>query len=73
MIALMRVDDRLLHGQVAFSWLSVIGAKAIVIANDQYASNPMLKMSLTIGKPPGVELLVLDKKPGNIKIAKSRC
>ena len=68
MIALMRVDDRLLHGQVAFSWLSVIGAKAIVIANDQYASNPMLKMSLTIGKPPGVELLVLDKKQAILKL-----
>lgn len=70
MIVLTRVDDRLLHGQVAFSWLSAVMAKTIVIANDQYAQNPMLKMSLSIGKPPGVELLVLTKQQAIVELQK---
>ena len=59
MIKLLRVDDRVLHGQVAFSWLSKTNAKCILVASDKYASNPMLKMSLNIGKPPGVDLKIL--------------
>ena len=34
MIILTRVDHRLLHGQVAFSWTQAIGADCILIAND---------------------------------------
>ena len=70
MIVLTRVDDRLLHGQVAFSWLSAVNTKTILIANDQYANNPMLKMSLMIGKPPGVELSVVTKKQAIAELQK---
>jgi len=34
MIILTRVDHRLLHGQVAFSWTQSLGADCILIAND---------------------------------------
>ena len=34
MIKNLRVDHRLLHGQVAFSWTSALGADCILIAND---------------------------------------
>lgn len=60
MLKLLRIDDRLIHGQVAFSWLNATGAKQIIVASDKYALNPMLKMSLTIGKPPGVDLKILE-------------
>lgn len=59
MLKLLRVDDRLLHGQVAFSWLAMTKASTIVIANHEYATNRMLKMTLSVGKPPGVNLKVL--------------
>ena len=61
MLKLLRVDDRLIHGQVTFSWLSATGAKRIVVANDKYATNKMLKMSLSVGKPSGVDLQILEK------------
>ncbi|MGC3598887.1 PTS sugar transporter subunit IIB, partial [Enterococcus faecium] len=35
MIVLTRVDHRLLHGHVAFSWTQTIGADCILIANDE--------------------------------------
>lgn len=61
MLKLLRVDDRLIHGQVTFSWLSATGAKRIIVANDKFATNKMLKMSLTVGKPSGVDLQILEK------------
>lgn len=43
MIVILRVDDRLLHGQVAFSWLNLLGPDAIVIANDEVMTNEIQK------------------------------
>ena len=40
MIQRIRIDDRLLHGQVAFSWKSELGFNAIVIASDAAANDP---------------------------------
>ena len=34
MIKLVRVDHRLLHGQVAFSWTNGVGANCILVASD---------------------------------------
>ena len=59
MIKLLRIDDRLIHGQVAVYWVNAIGADTIVIANDKHATNAMLKMSLTVGKPAGSKMEVL--------------
>ena len=59
MIQLLRVDCRLIHGQVAVYWINGTGSNAIVVANDKYATNPMLKMALTAGKPAGVSMQVL--------------
>lgn len=55
MIKLLRIDDRLIHGQVAVYWVNATGADTIVIANDKHATNAMLKMSLTVGKPAGLQ------------------
>lgn len=45
MIVFLRVDHRLLHGQVAFSWTQYVGADCILIANDSY-------LMMTCVKPP---------------------
>jgi Phosphotransferase system, mannose/fructose/N-acetylgalactosamine-specific component IIB len=44
MIEMLRVDHRLLHGQVAFSWTSTLGADCILIANDTAATNELKKL-----------------------------
>ncbi len=61
MIKICRIDDRLMHGQVAVLWVSSVGVDTIVVANDTYANNPMLSMTLTLAKPPGVDMKVLKK------------
>jgi mannose/fructose/N-acetylgalactosamine-specific phosphotransferase system component IIB len=59
MIQLLRVDDRLIHGQVAVYWVTATGANTIVVASDKHAENSVLKMSLNVGKPAGVKMPVL--------------
>jgi mannose/fructose/N-acetylgalactosamine-specific phosphotransferase system component IIB len=56
MIKLLRVDDRLIHGQVAMVWTSYLQANLILVANDKATNDPIMKMSLSLAKPPGVDL-----------------
>ncbi len=60
MIKLLRVDDRLLHGQVAFSWTRNLSATDIIIANDEVSKDEFQKMTLKLAKPRGVNLQILD-------------
>ena len=57
MIKLMRVDHRLLHGQVAMSWTQSIGTDCILIANDSVVQDDMRKTTLKIAKPYGCKLV----------------
>ncbi len=58
MIKMMRVDHRLLHGQVAFSWTSALSADCILIADDETASNELKKSAMKLAKPNGVRLVI---------------
>ena len=52
MIQLVRIDDRLLHGQVAYSWKSALSYEAIVIANDSATNDEIRKAALEEGSLP---------------------
>ena len=58
MIKLCRVDHRLLHGQVAFSWTNAVQADCILIASDEVVNDEMWKTTLKLGKPAGVKLVI---------------
>ena len=58
MISLVRIDDRLLHGQVALTWTPALGAGCIIVANDKVAKDDFQKMALNLAKPANVKLLV---------------
>lgn len=53
---LIRVDDRLIHGQVMAVWLRARRAETIVIADDDTAADEFLAEVLTYAAPPGVEV-----------------
>ena len=40
-ILLTRIDNRLVHGQVATQWNSTLGSNLILVANDDVATNTM--------------------------------
>ena len=58
MITLLRVDHRLLHGQVAFSWTQYVGADCILIANDNVPEDELRKTTIKLAKPPSVKLVI---------------
>ena len=58
MIKLVRVDHRLLHGQVAVSWVNGIGADCILVASDTVVNDPVWKTTLKLGKPAGCKLVM---------------
>lgn len=60
MIKLFRVDDRLLHGQIAFSWVKNLKIHTILIANDYAKNDPFTNMTLGLSKPSGVNLRIED-------------
>ena len=58
MIKLTRIDDRLVHGQVAFTWTPALGVDCLIIANDKVAKDEFMKMTLGLAKPAGTKLLI---------------
>jgi|SRR5450432_431047 fructoselysine/glucoselysine PTS system EIIB component len=58
MIKLTRIDDRLVHGQVAFTWVPSLSANTLLIANDAVAKDEFQKMTLNLAKPAGTKLLI---------------
>ena len=58
MLRLIRVDERLLHGQVAIGWTSNSGANTILVANDEAQKDKVKAMALDLAKPSGVKLYI---------------
>lgn len=58
MIKLLRIDDRLLHGQVAFAWTKNLSIHLIYVLNDVLVNDEITKMTLGIAKPYGTKLSV---------------
>ncbi|MBB6131761.1 PTS system mannose/fructose/N-acetylgalactosamine-transporter subunit IIB [Mucilaginibacter lappiensis] len=58
MIKLTRIDDRLVHGQVAMTWTPALGADCLLVANDKAATDEFLKMTLGLAKPAAAKLLI---------------
>ena len=58
MIVQLRVDDRLIHGQVALMWSKALGTKGIVVANDKAAESEMVSATLKMACPASQRLLI---------------
>jgi mannose/fructose/N-acetylgalactosamine-specific phosphotransferase system component IIB len=58
MIKLTRIDDRLLHGQVAFTWTPTVSADCLIVANDKASKDEFLKMTLNLAKPASAKLMI---------------
>jgi PTS system mannose-specific IIB component len=61
---LVRIDDRLIHGQVVAGWLRALGAKRIVIVDDATSRDEFLREVLTLAAPQGVPVEVYGVADG---------
>lgn len=58
MIKLVRIDHRLLHGQVAFSWTKFLDSDCILIASDGLMKDELKMAAMKMAKPTGVKLVM---------------
>lgn len=58
-IRLVRIDDRLVHGQVATVWARSSKIQRILVVSDQVAKDTMRKSLLVQAAPPGVVIHVI--------------
>lgn len=68
----VRIDERLIHGQVAGIWTTSLDTQRIVVANDEAASNSLQKSSLRLAAPSSMRLSILpvEKAAQNIQSGK---
>ncbi|MGL9760098.1 MAG: PTS mannose transporter subunit IIAB [Symbiopectobacterium sp.] len=59
-IGLARIDDRLIHGQVATRWTKETNVSRIIVVSDEVAADNVRKTLLTQVAPPGVTAHVVD-------------
>lgn len=51
----VRIDNRLIHGQIIETWLPYTGAKVVVVANDGLASDVLQQEIMSLAIPHSVE------------------
>lgn len=56
-LVLVRVDCRLIHGQVIETWLPHMGADCLIVANDGMSGNPFLRQVMELAIPPGIHAI----------------
>ena len=50
-IVLCRIDNRLIHGQVATQWCGFVGANLLLVANDEVAGNELRQGLMDMAAP----------------------
>ncbi|MEW6243512.1 MAG: PTS sugar transporter subunit IIB [Bacillota bacterium] len=57
-ISLIRVDDRLVHGQVLAGWARILGVQTIVVADDEAYGDTLTRSLMEAAAPPGMKIIV---------------
>ncbi len=70
MIKLVRIDHRLLHGQVVFSWSKSLNIHRIIVVDNAAAQDEFKKMSLNLSKPTGIKLNIFSVDEALKKMSK---
>lgn len=59
-LGLVRVDYRLIHGQVIAKWLKQIQADKIIVINDNLAKDSFMQKVYKMAVPPSVTVQIID-------------
>jgi PTS system mannose-specific IIB component len=58
MIVFIRIDDRLIHGQVVEGWVNFLKANSILVADDSVAANTLQRSIMEIAAPQGLKVSI---------------
>lgn len=59
MIKMLRIDDRLIHGQVAVVWSKDLDVSRIMVISDKISQNEVQKSALKMAAPQNVKTFIL--------------
>lgn len=59
-IKFVRVDHRLIHGQVITKWMKLVNANKIVIVDDRLGKDPFMAEVYAMAAPAGVKVEIID-------------
>lgn len=59
-MTLVRIDNRLIHGQIIETWLPHTGAKNIIVANDELAGDVLQQEIMSIAIPQTVNSIFVS-------------
>ena len=68
----VRIDDRLIHGQVATMWTNNLSATRIMVIDNEAANSDITKMSLKLATPNGISLSVLPVEKAAVRIKEGK-
>jgi len=57
-LVLVRIDDRLIHGQVAVGWVKATAPDAIVVANDAVAADALQRNLMELATPTNLQVAI---------------
>lgn len=60
MIKIVRLDDRLVHGQIINNWCTYEDISEIIVVNKEVANNEMRKTIIEMSVPQGINILFCD-------------
>lgn len=69
-IVLIRIDDRLIHGEVMTGWVKTTQANRIVIIDDFVSQDAFMKNVLEMVAPPDIEVDVYSIKQAESELMK---
>lgn len=62
MIKMLRIDERLIHGQVAVVWSKALSITHIIVANDDVVNNELQITSMKMAVPDNIKFIARDVK-----------
>lgn len=67
-VTAIRIDERLIHGQVATLWQGAWNCNRIMVIDEKSANDPILKSVLRIACPGSVKLSVIDAQKASANL-----
>ncbi len=68
-IKIVRIDDRLIHGQIVQGWLKTVNVDKILIISDEVANDEMQQILLSMAVPSSVKLVIKNIKDATYEIS----
>ncbi len=68
-IEVVRIDDRLIHGQIVQGWLKVIEVNKILLISDEVAGDKMQQILLSMAMPSNVQLVIKNIKDASYELS----